>query len=66
MTVLRPGRLTDAPGTGRVTIGRGLPPGEISRDDVARVMVALLDAPRPGEVIEVVSGGTPIEEALAG
>ncbi|GAA3155078.1 SDR family oxidoreductase [Blastococcus jejuensis] len=66
MTVLRPGRLTESPGTGLVAVGRGLPPGEISRDDVARVMVALLDAPRPGEVLEVVSGSTPIAEALAG
>jgi nucleoside-diphosphate-sugar epimerase len=65
MTVLRPGRLTDEPGTDRVTVGRGLPFDEISRDDVARVMLALLDAPRPGQVLEVVSGPTPIPEAMA-
>jgi nucleoside-diphosphate-sugar epimerase len=66
MTVLRPGRLTDEPGTGRITVGQGLPFGEISRDDVAEVMVSLLDAPRPGQVLEVVAGSTPVREALAG
>ena len=65
MTVLRPGRLTDEPGTGTVTVGRGLPVGEIAREDVARVMLGLLDAPRPGEVVEVVAGTTPIVEAMA-
>ena len=29
-------------------------------------MVALLDAPRPGQVLEVVAGSTPIPEAMAG
>ncbi|GAA2740053.1 SDR family oxidoreductase [Kitasatospora cinereorecta] len=45
-TVLRPGRLTDAPGTGRVTLAP--PPlamGSVSRDDVAATLVALLDDP---------------------
>jgi nucleoside-diphosphate-sugar epimerase len=65
MTVLRPGRLTDEPGTGTVTVGRGLPFGEVAREDVAQVMLGLLDAPRPGEVVEVVAGSTPIPEAMA-
>ena len=45
--VLRPGRLTDEPGTGRVTLGHGLELGEVPRDDVAAVLVALLDQRRP-------------------
>ena len=65
MTVLRPGRLTDEPGTGRVEVGQNLPFREISRDDVADVMLSLLDAPRPGQVLEVVAGSTPIDEAMA-
>jgi uncharacterized protein YbjT (DUF2867 family) len=65
MTVVRPGRLTDEPGTGRVTLGRHLAEGTVSRDDVAAVLVALLDRPRPGAVLEVVSGTTPIDEAVA-
>jgi nucleoside-diphosphate-sugar epimerase len=64
-TILRPGSLTDAPGTGRVTLGHGIAAGEVPRDDVAAVMVALLDARRDGAVVELVSGGTPIAEAVA-
>ena len=63
--MLRPGRLTDEPGTGRVEVGQNLPFREISRDDVADVMLSLLDAPRPGQVLEVVAGSTPIDEAMA-
>jgi hypothetical protein len=63
--VLRPAQLTEDPGTGLVTLGRDLAPGEISRDDVAAVMLALLDSPRPGSVLEVVRGTTPIEKAVA-
>ena len=65
MTVVRPARLTDDPGTGRVALGRHLQEGAVSRDDVAAVLVALLDAPRPGGIVEVVSGATPIDEAVA-
>lgn len=65
MTVLRPGRLTDEPGSGRVTLDRHVGEGLVSRDDVAALMVALLDHPRPGAVLEVVSGATPIDEAVA-
>jgi nucleoside-diphosphate-sugar epimerase len=65
MTVLRPGRLTDEPGTGLVAVGRDLPFGPVAREDVAQVMVRLLDAPRPGEVVEVVAGATPVPEAMA-
>jgi nucleoside-diphosphate-sugar epimerase len=63
--VLRPGRLTDAPGTGRVTLAHGVEYGEVPRDDVAAVLVALLDAGKTDEVVELVSGPTPIAEAVA-
>ncbi|MGY1641656.1 NAD(P)H-binding protein [Geodermatophilus sp. SYSU D00703] len=62
--VLRPGRLTDDPGTGRVTLAHGVPYGEVPRDDVAAVLVALLDARKTDEVVELVSGSTPIAEAV--
>jgi nucleoside-diphosphate-sugar epimerase len=65
LTVLRPGRLTDDPGTGRVTLARRTEFGSVSRDDVAAVMLALLDTPCTGTVLEVVSGSTPIDEAVA-
>lgn len=64
-TVLRPGGLTDDPGTGRVTLGHGIGYGSVPRDDVAAVLVALLDAGRDGAVVELVGGETPIDEAVA-
>lgn len=64
-TILRPGGLTDEPGTGRVRLGHGLPFGQVPRDDVAAVMVALLDAGRDGAVVELVGGDTPIADAVA-
>ncbi|SFK31419.1 NAD(P)H-binding protein [Geodermatophilus ruber] len=63
--VLRPGRLTDDPGTGRVTLDHGVPPGEVPRDDVAAVLLAFLDAGKRDVVVELVSGSTPISEAVA-
>ena len=64
-TIVRPARLTDDPGTGRVEIGENLPPGEISRDDVAAVLAAVLHTPETaGRTFEVEAGETPIEQAL--
>ncbi len=57
-TVLRPGRLTDDPGVGRVLLGPSVPPGAVTRDDTAAVLVALLDAPgTAGQTLELVEGG---------
>jgi uncharacterized protein YbjT (DUF2867 family) len=64
-TILRPGHLTDEPATGRVTLGPEVAPGSVSRDDVAAVLVALLDAPATaGRVLELVGGDTPIDKAV--
>ena len=65
VTVLRPGGLTDEPGTGTVTLARQVPRGSVPRDDVAAVLLGLLDAPRNGVVAELVSGPTPIADAVA-
>jgi nucleoside-diphosphate-sugar epimerase len=64
-TVLRPGGLTDEPGTGRVTLAARVDRGSVPRDDVAAVLLALLDSPRDGAVVELVSGSTPVDEAVA-
>jgi nucleoside-diphosphate-sugar epimerase len=64
-TVLRPGRLTDDPGTGLVTLAPSAEFGDVPRDDVAAVLVALLDRPVPGAVLELVGGPTPVDEAVA-
>jgi len=64
-TVLRPGGLTDEPGTGRVTLDRHVPRGSVPRDDVAAVLVALLDAGGEGLVLELVGGDIPVGQAVA-
>jgi nucleoside-diphosphate-sugar epimerase len=65
-TILRPGRLTDEPGTGRVLLAPEVPRGAVPRDDVAAVIVALLASPgTAGRTLELVSGDTPIGEAVA-
>ena len=65
-TILRPGRLTNDPAAGTVTLAESVPPGAVTRDDVAAVLVALLDRPdTAGRVYELVGGDTPIEDALS-
>ena len=64
-TIVRPGRLTDEPGTGRVTLGHGLQLADVPRDDVAAVLAEVLHAGKTDEVVELVSGDTPIDEAVA-
>jgi nucleoside-diphosphate-sugar epimerase len=64
-TVLRPGGLTDEPGTGRVILHRHVERGSVPRDDVAAVLVGLLDADHDGVVLELVSGPTPVDDAVA-
>ncbi|MFP5335442.1 MAG: SDR family oxidoreductase [Actinomycetes bacterium] len=57
-TVLRPGRLTDEPATGDVWLQPSVPYGEVPRDDVAAVVVRLLDDPTTsGQVLELTSAG---------
>jgi uncharacterized protein YbjT (DUF2867 family) len=65
-TIVRPGRLTNDPGTAKVTAGEDVARADISRDDVAAVLVAVLDEPRTvGRTFVVVEGDTQIPSALA-
>lgn len=65
-TIVRPGGLTDDPGTGLVTIAEHLDRGQIPRADVAAVFVACLDEPGTiGKSFDVISGDTPIADAVA-
>ncbi|GGN39273.1 NAD(P)H-binding protein [Deinococcus daejeonensis] len=65
-TVVRPGGLTDALGTGLVNAGMPAPRGMIARDDVAAVVLACLNDPRSvGQTFEVVAGDTPVAQAVA-
>jgi nucleoside-diphosphate-sugar epimerase len=64
-TIVRPGRLTDDPGTGRVRIDSTPFRGEVARDDVAAVLVRVLHDPRASRRVLYVNGGQhPIEQAL--
>jgi uncharacterized protein YbjT (DUF2867 family) len=65
-TIVRPGGLTNDPGTGRVNAAASVPRGQIPRDDVAAVVVAVLDEPRTsGLTFELVGGETAIADAIA-
>ena len=66
-TIVRPGSLTDDPGDGTVEAAPSLGKrGEIPREDTARTIVATLKAQNTyGKTFEVLSGDTPIEEAIA-
>ena len=67
-TILRPGALTDDPGTGRVLLAPPpVPPAEVTRDDTAAVLVALLDTPATaGQVLELRAGDTDVDKAVRG
>jgi uncharacterized protein YbjT (DUF2867 family) len=65
-TIVRPGHLTDAAGTGRVRISESAQRGEVSRDDVAAVIAATLVEPATiGKTFELIAGEDQIEAALA-
>jgi uncharacterized protein YbjT (DUF2867 family) len=65
-TIVRPCGLSDDPGTGLVRVGEHLERGQIPRADVAAVIAAVLVAPNSiGKTFELVSGQTPIDEAVA-
>ena len=65
-TIVRPGRLTNDPGTGRVELGTKVERGNVSRDDVAIVLCHLLATPASaGLTLELVNGDVEITEAIA-
>jgi uncharacterized protein YbjT (DUF2867 family) len=65
-TIARPGSLTDDPGTGRARITAEPARGDVSREDVAAALDAMLHEPRSvGHTLYVVGGEDPIAQALA-
>jgi uncharacterized protein YbjT (DUF2867 family) len=65
-TIVRPGRLTDDPGSGRVRIQTNPFRGEVPRDDVAAALAAVVHEPRAaGHTLYVNAGDDPVDEALA-
>ena len=66
-TIIRPGGLTDDEPTGHVTLAETVERGQVPRADVAAVIVAALDEPATiNRQWELVSGETPIDDAIAG
>jgi uncharacterized protein YbjT (DUF2867 family) len=64
-TILGPSALTQAAASGRIDVGASLPRGDVSRENVARVIAAVLAKPATiGRFIEFNDGQTPIEEAV--
>ena len=67
-TIVRPGRLTDEPPTGRVEIAPIMGhSGTITRADVAAVMAATVELDNTvGKTFDLLAGETPLGEALRG
>jgi uncharacterized protein YbjT (DUF2867 family) len=65
-TIVRPGRLTDEPGTGRVQVGT-LGRGSVPRADVAAVLAAVLTSDSTiGATFDLLAGHQTIPAAIAG
>ena len=65
-TIVRPGRLTDEPGTGRVRLGTDPFRDAVTRDDVAAVLAAVLAERRSaGLTLYLAGGDDPVDQALA-
>jgi uncharacterized protein YbjT (DUF2867 family) len=64
-TIVRPGRLTDEPGTGRVRAGVDIGYGDVARDDVAATLAAVLATESTiGKAFDLLEGDTPVNEAV--
>jgi uncharacterized protein YbjT (DUF2867 family) len=64
-TIVRPGRLLDDPGTGRVRVALEPLRGSVPRDDVAEVLHVVLHEPRSvRRTLYVTGGDDPVEAAL--
>ena len=65
-TIVRPGALTDDPGTGEVHIAWSTGRGEVPRADVAAVIAELIETDRGrNRTFELVSGDASVSDAVA-
>ncbi|KIW04854.1 uncharacterized protein PV09_04036 [Verruconis gallopava] len=62
---LRPATLTDEPSTGKVTLGKTRARGQVSRETVARLAVAMLERDDTRGWYDFYEGDEPIDEAVA-
>lgn len=64
-TIVKPGRLTDEPGSGLVKLGKNLDRGEIPRQDVATIIVSVIENSQTiGLTFDALTGQTPIKKAI--
>lgn len=64
-TIVKPGRLTDEPGNGQISVGTDLDRGEIPREDVASVLAEVFERPETaGMEFDLLSGDQSIHKAL--
>ncbi|MGW4290011.1 SDR family oxidoreductase [Streptomyces sp. NPDC004673] len=64
-TILRPGQLTDEPGTGLVRLAAHTGRGPVARDDVAAVLADLVESSSTaGLTLELIEGSTPVAVAV--
>lgn len=64
-TIIRPGRLTDDPATGKVALGPDVARGDVTRADVAAVVAAVIDVDSTiGQQWNLVNGDVPVEQAV--
>ncbi|MTD29745.1 SDR family oxidoreductase [Planomicrobium sp. YIM 101495] len=65
-TIVRPGLLTDEAGNGNIALAKELEAGAIPREDVARVLLSVLQQDKTiKQTFDIVSGDTPIDKAIA-
>ena len=63
--IVRPGTLTDDPGAGRVTAGPAVAYGDVSRENVAAFLEAVLHEPALSRtIVELTGGTTPVADAV--
>lgn len=64
-TIVRPGYLTDEPGTSKIKVAEKVEIESVPRADVAKTLIAAIEEPNVfHKAFEMVSGDTQIEEAL--
>ena len=64
-TIIKPGKLTDEEGTGRVALAPDLPKGEIPRQDVAEVLAEVIENPKTaGLELSLTEGEVPVSRAV--
>lgn len=65
-TIIRPGGLTNNPGTGHIAVAENIRGGSIPREDVAQTILLSLDKENTfRRSFDLISGDTPISEALS-